>query len=153
MPEFTNNHGSTFKEATQLMKLIALKQPLKHNRQVELHSECLELTCTVMHTEGRSNTGVTPLYWACRTGQTDSALLLLQAGASVNNLAMRSDGEQASPLYWAAKNGLNKVVQKLLDMGADVSTVEVKDCANDETGEMIKSKIGERDCMGKNIYF
>ena len=95
---------------------------------------------------------VTALYWACKTGQTDSALLLLQVGAPVNNLATRSDGEQSSPLFWAAKNGLNKVVKKLLEMGADVCMVDLKDCANDEIGDMVKEKIAERDRQGKSFF-
>ena len=103
------------------------------------------------HTEGRSNIGVTPLYWACRTGQTDTALLLLCVGANVNTLSKRSDGEQASPLYWAAKNGMNMVVREMLDMDTDISTVTVKDCANDDIRQLIRGKIAEAINQGKHI--
>ena len=131
------------------MKIIALKNPLKPNRQIELNSNCLNLSCTILHTDGRSNNDVTPLYWACRTGQSETALLLLQAGAPVNKTSTRSDGERAAPLFWAVKNGLNKVVKRLLEAGADVCSVELKDCANDEIAKIIKEKIAERDLHGK----
>ena len=151
VPEFNNNHGSTFRGANQLMKLIALQSKINPNRQVELTRECLNKTCTIIHNEGRSNEDVTPLYWSCRTAQSETALLLLQSGASVKILATRSIGEPASPLFWAVNNGMSKVVEKLLEAGADVHTVELKDCANDVIAGMIKKKIAERDKIGKKI--
>ena len=65
---FTNQMSSKFEgeTLTQLMKVVALKQELRVTRQVELSSSCMEATCTVRHSEGRTNTGVTPLYWACK---------------------------------------------------------------------------------------
>ena len=141
MADFTNGHGSTFKEANQLIKLIVLKHPLMPNRQVELTSACLDWTCSVNHSEGRNNIGVTPLYWACKTGQDDTALLLLGVGASVNNLTKRTDGNQTSPLFWAAKNVMNKVVGKLLDLNVDITTVAVMDGANDKIKDMIRQKM------------
>ena len=151
MPEFTNNHGSTFRDANQLMKLIALKEKINPNRQVELNWECLNKTCTIIHDEGRRNENVTALYWSCKTAQSESTLLLLQSSAPVNTPATRSNGEQAYPLFWAVTNGMDKVVKKLLEAGADVSTIKLKDCANDEIAGMIKRKIAESDKRGKNI--
>ena len=125
MADFTNDHGSTFKGANQLIKLIVLKHPLMTIRQVELTSACLDWTCSVNHSEGRNNIGVTPLYWACKTGQDDTALLLLGVGASVNNVTKRTDGSQTSPLFWAAKNGMNKVVGKLLNLNVCMPIISI----------------------------
>merc|ERR1712142_316150 len=104
------SHGSTFVGATELMRMIALKLTLNENRQVELNSNSLNQKYKIIHNDDRADTDVTALYWACRTGQSSTALLLLESGAPVNILSRRSDGRKTSPLFWATKYGMNRVV-------------------------------------------
>ena len=101
-----------------LMKYVALHIDLQL-RSAELETSCLDSPCTVVWRDGLTRRGVTPLYWACTTGQEDSAMLLIKAGADVNALNTRSDEEQLSSLYRAAKMGQEQVVRALLARGAD----------------------------------
>ena len=101
------------------MRDIALGIEL-NSRSEELQASCLDTPCTVVWRDGNTREGVTPLYWACATGQNKTALLIIKAGADVNALTKRScDGEELSSLYRAAKLGSIEVVQALLDKGAD----------------------------------
>ena len=126
--DFTNTHGSNFQGPTQLMRRTALKHILKPNRQVELTPSLLEKTYTVNHSEGRSHTGVTPLYWACKTSQKNNALLFIKAGANVNAHVINTDGKIVSPpLYEAARHGMNKVVKKMLEKEVDRVETEIKE--------------------------
>ena len=100
------------------MQYIALRIEL-HSRSKEIQSACINKPCTVVWREGVSRTGVTPLYWACATGQNQTALLLINAGADVNALSTRNDGEQLSSLYRAIKLGHTEVVKALLEKIAD----------------------------------
>ena len=101
-----------------LMKYITLHIDLQ-SRSSELETSFLDSPCTVVWRDGFTRRGVTPLYWACTTGQEDSALLLIKAGADVNAPSTSSDGEQLSSLYRAAKMGQEMVVRALLARGAD----------------------------------
>ena len=116
--EFQDEGGQTFKDATILMKHIALKIDL-NSRIGEIESSFIDKPCTVIWKDGVWRSGVTPLYWACATGQTKAAILLINAGANVNALNTRNDGEMLSSLYRAAKLGYAQVVKALLDNGAD----------------------------------
>ena len=109
------------------MKLIVFKEPLKLNRQVELNPVCMEASCNVVHFDNKENEEVTALYWACRTAQSKTALLLLNSGARVGRLSKRSDGQYASALFWAANNGMNRVVKRLLELGQDIPSSEGHD--------------------------
>ena len=116
--EFQDEGGQIFRDATTLMKHIALKTDL-HSRIGEIESSFIDKPCTVIWRDGAWRTGVTPLYWACATGQTEAAIQLINAGADVNALNTRGDGEKLSSLYRAAKLGNDQVVKALLDNGAD----------------------------------
>jgi ankyrin len=65
--------------------------------------------------------GFTPVLFAARQGDIESARLLLDAGANVNDTA--ADG--ISALVLAAHSGHTKLVAFLLDRGADVNAAEV----------------------------
>ena len=65
--------------------------------------------------------GFTPLLFAARHGDVDSAQILLGAGANVNETA--PDG--ISVLVLAAHSGHTKLVAFLLDHGADVNAADV----------------------------
>ena len=116
--EFQDEGGQTFKDATTLMKHIALKIDL-HSRIGEIEPSFIDKPCKVIWRDGVWRSGVTPLYWAWSTGQTKAAILLINAGADVNALNTRNDGEMLSSLYRAAKLGYAQVVKALLDNGAD----------------------------------
>jgi hypothetical protein len=64
--------------------------------------------------------GSTPLLFAARSGDLDSAKLLVAAGASVNDTA--PDGNSA--LVVAAYSGQRDVAMFLLDKGADAKMAE-----------------------------
>ena len=130
------------------MRRTALKHILKPNRQVELTPSLLEKTYTVNHSEGRSHTGVTPLYWACKTSQKNNALLFIKAGANVNAHVINTDGKIVSPLYEAARHGMNKVVKKILEKEVDLNTVKVKDCSNDYIKQLVREKIVQKHLQG-----
>ena len=57
------------------------------------------------------------LHWACRNGQTDTALELIDRGAEVS--AKNNDGD--TPLHCACRNGHTEIVQILIARGADIS--------------------------------
>ena len=86
--EFEDKRGHKFKGATRLMKLIALQFELQPRSQ-ELDISFLDSPCTVEWKDWQVRDDVTPLYWACATGQEESALLLIRAGANVNALNTR----------------------------------------------------------------
>lgn len=60
--------------------------------------------------------GLTPLLHAVREGEAEIALLLIEAGADINQ---RSGGDQTSPLLMAAMNGHFDMIYDLLERGAD----------------------------------
>ncbi|KAJ3101640.1 hypothetical protein HDU96_009912 [Phlyctochytrium bullatum] len=64
---------------------------------------------------------LTPLEWACLSGQAGTARLLLERGADVEG-PQQSDEMQA--LHFAACSGKADVVKLLLDYGADVLAVD-----------------------------
>lgn len=55
------------------------------------------------------------LYMACRNGHTETARILLQAGADVNWRAFIG----ATPLHWAMLAGVPELINLLVDNGAD----------------------------------
>ena len=60
--------------------------------------------------------GLTPLLFATRQGNVASAMVLLKAGANVNQV---SQGDHTSPLLMAAINGHFDLAKALLNAGAD----------------------------------
>ena len=67
----------------------------------------------------RTSDGATALMYACLSGNTEVARLLLDRGADVNNMAGFS--QAGSPLMAAAKVGSLDGVKLLAERGADVS--------------------------------
>jgi uncharacterized protein len=63
----------------------------------------------------RSKTGFTPLLFAARSGDLESATLLLDAGAKINEAA----GDGATPLLVGTVRGFVPMILFLLDRGAD----------------------------------
>ena len=62
---------------------------------------------------------MTPLYLACESNFTNSALLLLSQGADPNIVPRRNDGSVvSSPLYMAAYYNNTAVCRSLLASGA-----------------------------------
>jgi ankyrin repeat protein len=123
---FLDESGRQFQGASQLAWLVAKGADLTR-RQVEMEPSCLNSTFTVKYSKHASDQGVTALYWAIFTYQTNTALLLLRNGALVNTVVTTASldqgaGEQlVTPLYWAAAHGLSSVVAELLDKGASVT--------------------------------
>jgi ankyrin repeat protein len=64
--------------------------------------------------------GFTPLHYAARQGHIESANLLLDAGADIDQL---SGGDQSSPLLVAVINGNYDLAKVLLERGADPNLV------------------------------
>jgi len=64
--------------------------------------------------DAKSKDGGSPLFWACKKGDEESAHLLLNAGANAN--AQRS-GETA--LLWSVRKGFVNIAARLLEGGAD----------------------------------
>ena len=143
--EFEDVGGNKFKDATLIMKYIAHKTDLQP-RSKELKDSCLDSTCTVVWRDGLARTGVTPLYWACMTRQEESALLLIRAGANVNDLSTREhDGEQLSSLYRASKFGQEQIVRVLLEKGANPFIGDgcpIEEAGTPEIKIMIENHVG-----------
>lgn len=64
--------------------------------------------------------GFTPLHYAARDGHIETAELLLDGGADIDEL---SGGDQSSPLLVAVINGNYDLAMKLLERGADPNLV------------------------------
>jgi uncharacterized protein len=74
--------------------------------------------------ERTGSDGSTALHWAVRIGDTDTAAVLIRAGARVTV----SNRYGATPIYLACFNGNTAMIRLLLDSGADVNSA-------DSTGE------------------
>ena len=72
--------------------------------------------------------GFTALHYAARDGNMESARLLIQAGADVNQT---SEGDQSSPLLVAVINGNYDLAKELLEAGADPNIL-----SDDEAGPL-----------------
>jgi|TARA_B100000530_G_scaffold317029_1_gene247782 ankyrin repeat protein len=72
--------------------------------------------------------GFTALHYAARDGNMQSARLLIQAGADVNQT---SEGDQSSPLLVAVINGNYDLAKELLEAGADPNIL-----SDDEAGPL-----------------
>jgi ankyrin repeat protein len=59
--------------------------------------------------------GLTPLHFAVRQGYADAAVLLLDAGADINQVS----GDNSTPLLMAIINGHFDLARRLLDRGGD----------------------------------
>lgn len=79
--------------------------------------------------------GWTALRRAVQAGQSEAALLLLEAGASPRQ---QTPGGY-TPLYWAAQRGLLPVVQALLAAGAQVDAQELEDGKTPLTVALLKA--------------
>lgn len=70
------------------------------------------------HIDAYDNLNRTPLYWACRYGYFNCAVILVDAGANPNT---KSKGYWTiTPLYAAACKRNFNVMQKFIDAGADI---------------------------------
>ena len=65
--------------------------------------------------------GETPLHWAVRKGQTETAIALIERGANVN--ATRNNGD--TPLHLAAKYGHTQTAIALIEHGADINDANI----------------------------
>jgi len=72
--------------------------------------------------EGYANGGFTPLAFAAREGESEAALLLVEAGADVN--APAADGK--NPLSLAIYNGHYELASLLIDNDADVNHADAE---------------------------
>eukprot|EP00930_Biecheleria_cincta_P086069 TRINITY_DN75433_c0_g1_i1.p1 TRINITY_DN75433_c0_g1~~TRINITY_DN75433_c0_g1_i1.p1 ORF type:complete len:366 (-),score=76.90 TRINITY_DN75433_c0_g1_i1:84-1067(-) len=91
---------------------------VKHG-DVERVRQLLERQCfDVNHEEGKSASA--PLHWAADKGHTETAALLLDAGADVKQL----DADGRTALHWAAIAGNAKTAALLVEKGADVNQVD-----------------------------
>jgi len=72
-----------------------------------------------------SKSGFTPLMFAAQQGDVDSASLLINAGASPNEVRPKSFGG-FTPLIIASAMGHGKMVDLLLDKGADPNTLDAR---------------------------
>ena len=124
MQDFQGQDGQTFTGADQLMKYIAFGIDLGSRREEVQSSSALHNSCTVIWPDGARFSGVTPLYWACAINQTETALLLIKAGADVNALVTTNEGEQISPLNRATKLANEVLTRALLDNGATTMKVD-----------------------------
>ena len=87
--------------------------------EVDKARECLEKGVDV-NREGYE--GVTPLYWAARRDQIETAQLLIEARADVNRMKgppCRGAEGGGTPLLEASYNGYRDMVKLLLKHGAD----------------------------------
>jgi ankyrin repeat protein len=68
--------------------------------------------------------GLTPLMFAAREGDLDSAKILIAGGAALN----RAAGDLSSALTLAIQNGFYDLASYLVDKGADVNQADVLGC-------------------------
>src|ERR1019366_1245535 len=69
--------------------------------------------------------GLTPLMFAAREGDMDSAKVLVSAGANLNAAA----ADLSTALGLSIQNGFYDVASFLIDKGADVNQSDVLDCS------------------------
>lgn len=89
--------------------------------------------------EGTNNGGFTPLHYACATGKTDCAALLLQNGANVD---VQGFTNRQTSLHCAAQRGDEECVTLLLDNGAYVNIVD----SNGDTPLHFARRFGKTEC-------
>ena len=114
---------------------------LKHNVQAYTNRMSRTLPQSV-YVEGKRsamNDDRTPLFWACQSGNTGIARVLLEGGATVDQA--RKDGQ--TPLYVACQYGHTDIVKALLAAHADTNQA-IKDGA---TPLLIASWYGHTDIV------
>jgi len=86
--------------------------------QMELMTELLRVQPNLTHTKDPE--GDTPLHWAARSGQTNSASLLLAKGAEVD----ARNKLKLTPLHLAAANAHRAMAELLLSNRADINAAD-----------------------------
>lgn len=81
----------------------------------------LPVAITAIASLGASGNGWTPLLFASRAGDIESARLILKAGANVNELG----ADNVSPLLLSLQRGFPKVAEFLLENGADPNSNKI----------------------------
>jgi len=76
---------------------------------------------TDVNARGTDGPGMTPLHWAARIGDIESAKILVSQGANVNAMVDHPQALSGTPLVFAILEGSIEVVKFLVSHGADAN--------------------------------